>query len=213
MFVTADSMASTARPLISPRPLLVVVRGKPGSGKTTLARRLAGADALDLPVLHRDAIKAGLVASHGGESAEVRAVIVPHSFDLFFQTIALWLRGGVSLIAEHSLIQAWNEEAIRAVLPLAQTVIISCDPPDAVAARRFVACSRATPGRGPSYSTTAIKQMERGTFDWRRFDPFDLGVPELRVDTTVGYQPGLDTLLAFCRGGGSSGMSSVGQDS
>lgn len=193
--MTADSIL----PFISPRPLLVMVRAKPGSGKTTLARRLAEADALDLPVLHRDAIKAGLVASHGGATPAARAVIVPRSFDLLFQTVALWLREDVSLIAEHSLLRAWNEEAIRAVLPLARTIILSCDPPDAVAARRFIARERALPGRGPGYSSPAIEQMEQGTFDWRRFDPFELGVPELRVDTTVGYQPDLDALLAFCR--------------
>ena len=191
-------------PPLPPRPLLVVVRGKPGAGKTTLARRLAAADALALPVLHRDALKAGLVASYGEESAAVRAAIVPRSFDRFFATVALWLRGGVSLIAEHSLIRAWNEEALRAVLPLARVVILSCDAPDAVAARRFVARERALPGRGPGYSTATIGQMARGTFDWRRFDPFPLGVPELRVDTTVDYQPDLDAILAFCRGVGGS---------
>src|SRR4051812_33774887 len=83
----------------SPRPLLVIVSGKPGSGKTTLARRLADPDAFGLPLLHRDAIKAGLVASHGVETPAARAVIVPRSFDLFFQTIELWLRASVSLIA------------------------------------------------------------------------------------------------------------------
>jgi adenylate kinase family enzyme len=48
-----------------PRPLLVLERGKPGFGKTTLARRLGESDALGLPVLPRDAIKVGLVETRG----------------------------------------------------------------------------------------------------------------------------------------------------
>ena len=43
--------------------------------------------------------------------------------------------------------------------------------------------------------------MERGTYPWRMFDPFNLGVPALRVDTTSGYVPDLDTIIAFCRDG------------
>jgi hypothetical protein len=33
------------------------------------------------------------------------------------------------------------------------------------------------------------------------FDPFPLVVPALRVDTTCGYVPGLDAIIAFCRDG------------
>src|SRR5688500_7528188 len=84
----------------SPRPLLVLVSGKPGAGKSTLARRLSESDALGLHVLSRDAIKVGLVETQGAETDEIRNVIVPRSFDLFFETIELWLRAGVSLIAE-----------------------------------------------------------------------------------------------------------------
>ena len=42
--------------------------------------------------------------------------------------------------------------------------------------------------------------MEAGTFDWVVFEPPDLDVPMLRVDTSHTYAPGLDTIIAFCRG-------------
>lgn len=38
----------------APRPQLVIVRGKPGAGKSTLARRLTEPDALGLSLLSRD---------------------------------------------------------------------------------------------------------------------------------------------------------------
>ena len=44
-----------------------------------------------------------------------------------------------------------------------------------------------------------IAQMEKGTFDWAVFDPLDVAMPSLRVDTTNGYVPGLEVVIAFCR--------------
>ena len=41
--------------------------------------------------------------------------------------------------------------------------------------------------------------MERDTFDWTPFDPLNLDVPRLRVDTTEGYAPNLDQIVAFVR--------------
>jgi predicted kinase len=179
--------------------LLVLVGGKPGSGKTTLARRLSERDALGLHVLHRDAIKAGLAMTHGGDTPEIKAVTVPRSFHLFYQTIELWLCAGVSLIAEYGFPRQWAEGPLRALVPLAHTVALWCDPADEVAARRFIARERALPDRGREYLGPVGKRMEQGTFDWRSHDPFDLGVPELRVDTTDGYAPGLGDIVAFCR--------------
>jgi predicted kinase len=183
----------------SPRPLLVIVRGKPGSGKTTLARRLAETDALGLPLLSRDAIKVGLVETHGCETDAVRTLVVPLAFDLFHRTIELWLREGVSLIADEAFSRMRAEAALRALTRLADAIVITCDTSDEEAARRFIERETANPRKRQDVLATAVDQMERGTYPWRVFDPFDVGVPALRVDTTYGYEPGIDTIVAACR--------------
>jgi hypothetical protein len=65
-------------------------------------------------LLHREAIKAGLATSHGTGTLAVRAMVVPRSFDLFSPTIELWLRAGVSLIAEHCVDRHRHEQPHRA---------------------------------------------------------------------------------------------------
>jgi predicted kinase len=180
-------------------PLFVVVSGKPGAGKTTLARRLSENDALGLHVLARDAIKAGLVVTQGAETDEIRSTIVPRSFDLFFDTIEAWLRAGVSLIAEYGF-SRWSEPRLRALVPLARTVVLHCDTSDAEAARRFIARERANPLARPDVLEALIERMERGAYDWRISDPLGVGAPLLRVDTTSGYVPDLSAIVAFCRG-------------
>jgi hypothetical protein len=39
-----------------------------------------------------------------------------------------------------------------------------------------------------------------GQYDWSRYEsPLDIDVPTMRVDTTDGYRPGFDEIVAFAR--------------
>ncbi|MGD9895282.1 MAG: AAA family ATPase [Dehalococcoidia bacterium] len=188
-------------PTTAPRPLMVIVRGEPGAGKTTLARRLAEPDALGLPLLSRDAIKSGLVESHGVETDAVRTTVVPLAFDLLHTTIDLWLRAGVSLIAEEAFFRSRAAASLRALVRQADLRVIDCDTSDAEAVRRYIDREQANPRKRLDVLAARIEQIAAGTYPWRIFDAFDLGVPALRVDTSNGFMPDLDDIAAFCRAG------------
>src|SRR5262245_50913503 len=79
------------------RASLVVVAGRPGSGKTTLAHALA--KAIRCPAICRDEIKEGIVNSLAPAATPTDA-IQRHTNDVFFKTIELLLQHGVTLIAE-----------------------------------------------------------------------------------------------------------------
>lgn len=182
------------------RPLLVVVSGKPGSGKSTLARRLGDHDALELPVLSRDAFKAGLEETVGMEEAARRGrTIVSASFDLFYQTMESWLRAGVSLIAEYSFTRNTPLAPLLPLVDLARTVVVHCETSDLEAAARFIPRERGRSHLHAEQIEAIVAQMESGTFHWELFDPPELGVPVLRVDTTDGYVPDLRAIVSFCR--------------
>jgi predicted kinase len=174
----------------SARPLLVLVSGKPGSGKSMLAGRLA--DALSLPLVSRDAIKGGLAETLGGmgDAATLASVGV------FYGAITYLLDAGVSLVAEQSFRRGLDERHLQTLTQRARTVVVHCHTPVEEAQRRFIARDRAR-GGGAAH---IVAQMERGVFGWAVFDPLDVGAPTLRVDTTQAYAPGLDAIIAFCRG-------------
>jgi predicted kinase len=191
-----------------PQPLLVLVTGKPGSGKSTLAIELGRAENLGLPLVSRDAIKAGMVETWAFvqpgasrmliETDALRSILVPSSFDLFYQTIASWLQAGTSLIAEYGFNRR-AEPALATVIGLAKTVVVHCEAPDEVAQRRFIRREQHDGKIRADRLADVMERIAHGTDPWTQFEPLNLPLPMLRVDTEDGYKPTLPEISAFCR--------------
>lgn len=82
----------------SPAPVLVVVTGPPGSGKTTLARRLA--NDLQLVLISKDDLKLILYDSLGWGGRDRDRQIGTAALELMFYIAALELTAGRSIILE-----------------------------------------------------------------------------------------------------------------
>ena len=85
-------------PDLPSKPLLILVNGLPGAGKTTLARRLA-AD-LRLPVFSRDGIYETLYDALDGAAAGVPSLLGAASFALLYQSAGAVLAAGHPVIVE-----------------------------------------------------------------------------------------------------------------
>jgi predicted kinase len=191
-----------------PLPLLVLVTGKPGAGKSTLAIELGRAQNLGLPLLSRDAIKAGLVETWAFvqpgasrdviETDELRSSLVPSSFDLFYRTIASWLQAGTSLIAEYGFDRR-TEPDLAGIVGLAKTVVVHCEAADEVCQRRFITREQRDAKIRPDRLAAAIDRIATGTDPWTEFEPIKLALPMIRVNTEGDYKPTLLEISAFCR--------------
>ena len=171
-------------------PLLIAVSGKPGAGKSTLARRLATDDALWPPVVSCDPLRNGLRVS-GVSSAGSAAI------DVFYSTIDHLLDRGVSLIADLSFRRGLDESQLRSRAAHCRLVNIHCEVATATAQRRFLARQQHRPATGGA--SRVATEMVDGSFNWRVFEPLDLPIPRLIVDTSDGYRPDLAAIVAFCR--------------
>jgi predicted kinase len=151
--------------------VLIVVSGAPGTGKSTLAHALGRA--IGCPVISRDEIREGIV--HAG-TPDDRYL---HTYWTFREMVQMLMQAGVTHIAE----AAFQDHNWRPLLDLGPTRVIRCVA-DPEVARRRVVVRAAHPGR------------PIGVREWK---PIEADRPTLIVDTTDGYSPGLDEIVAFAQ--------------
>jgi predicted kinase len=181
------------------RPTLVVVSGPPGSGKTALAHEIARA--IGCPAVCRDEIKEGMAhATPGfvpgqGDELTMRTLLV------FFDLLDLLLMSGVTTVAEAAFQDRVWHPHLTPLLPLARLRIVHCTV-DAETAFERVAQRRAATTTRRAHADPALDPADKADHIRRHlaFDRLSLDAPELEVDTTAGYNPGLAQITAFING-------------
>jgi predicted kinase len=169
------------------QPLLIVVAGRPGSGKTTLAHALARA--IRCPAICRDEIKEGFINTIGDNGGDEVGWKV---YEAFFDAVKLLLERRVTLVAEAAFQHKLWAPKLEPLRAIARTRIIVCDLDPQLAEARHTARAQADPLREWFHPKRWSNDHE--------FDPPHLNVPTLTVDTTDGYRPDLDGIVSFARG-------------
>lgn len=183
------------------RPLVIAVGGIPGSGKTTLSRRIS--DGLHLPVVCRDAIKEGMHVTHDSDDpAEVRRFSAA-AFDVFWSSVGALVDAGSSVVAEAAFHREHAATELGRLAARADVVLVWCEVEPAVATDRYAA--RAARGeRHPAHADERfVAEMCAPGFDWSRYAPPDGPWPLRRVDTTT--VPAVEPVISWVRAGRAAG--------
>jgi predicted kinase len=181
-----------------PPTALVIVTGHPATGKTTLARHLAGQ--LALPLLSKDALKETIFDTLGwGDRQRARQVGVA-ALALLYQLAEELLAAGCAPIVESNFrpdLDTARMRALQARRPF-RPVQLRCVAAPEVMAERYLARIRAGQ-RHPGHCEPLDAEASAMLRALGPIAPLDIGGALRTVDTTVPAALDLDAITVWVR--------------
>lgn len=175
------------------QPTLIIVTGRPASGKSTLAHTLA--HRVPCPLISRDEMKEGLVNTVTGISHDIDLNF--HVYHTFFDTVDFLLKQSITIVIEAAFQHKLWIKKINHFQQIANIRLIICSVDTELAAARFIERGESDPDRAKFHDNWADEAlMDRLR---QEYIPPQANVPTLTVDSSDGYQPSIEHMLEFIR--------------
>lgn len=172
----------------------IIVTGRPGSGKTTLAKKLG--QQLWMPVISRDEIKEGYVNTFGIKHDQLPSDANGIVSNFFFDIVCQYLASKISVVIEAAFQHEVWESRMSKIIELSHPHIIVCSVDGEIAAQRHLQRGLADPRREFYHGDKRVS-LYRSTGELpppSQYVTPDFNVPTIYVLTESNYSPSIDEM-------------------
>ena len=180
---------------MSNKPKCIIVTGRPGSGKTTLSKRLGRR--LWMPVISRDELKEGYVNTYGLQHDQLPPDTNGIVSNLYFDIVDHYLRSRISVIIEAAFQhQVWAPR-MPDIAEISSPFMVVCSVDAQVAANRHLQRGLDDPNRGVYHGDKRVSvYRETGLMSPPgTYVAPELNVPTIHVSTESEYCPSIEEIV------------------
>ncbi|KAJ6685115.1 hypothetical protein OIU79_015232 [Salix purpurea] len=166
-------------------PVIIAMKGHPGTGKSTLASSLASS--LKIPLIDKDDVRDCTISIQNSSPATASKLLNDLSYDVVWQIASTQLRLGLSVIIDSPLSRRAHLDRLVQVASSTGSllVIVECKPLDEGVWRRRLE-QRGRGAQASWHKPSTWQDLERLLEGYDGSTDYDVGdVPKIVLDTSV----------------------------
>jgi len=168
------------------RPLVILVTGAPGAGKSTLAATIA--EHMRLPHIERDVILRGIDLTHGSRQNPLE-----YGIPAYYNVLGFLLDNSVSFVTDGTMYRGVSEEDIKQHL-VRRAHVVNLHVRAENEKERFRRREYARTFRSADWVDAHMARLDEIYSD--TVDPLDYGVTCIEVDANEAYIPSIEEITA-----------------